>query len=76
MGDLTQEKVRLVDTGQSAQQVADHFEQANVERYATECPARTTRCLEAILIDAIRVVESRMRLELALAQLSRSRIPG
>jgi hypothetical protein len=55
----------------TAQQVADHLEEANIERYEAAHPVRLDESVEAIVVDAIRAAESRMRLELVLAHLSR-----
>jgi hypothetical protein len=56
----------------TAQQIADHHEEANIERYEEVHPVRLDASLEAIVVGAIRAVESRLRLELVLAHLSRS----
>lgn len=65
-----------MDPRQSAQEVVDHLETSNVERYRVGRPRRPAGTLEAIVIEAARVAESRMRLELALFRLSCSRMSG
>jgi hypothetical protein len=68
---------RAVNAQQTTgQRIADHLEQVNVGRYAAVRVVGLGCSIEAIVVEAIRAVESRMRLELALARLSRSGVAG
>jgi hypothetical protein len=53
-----------------AQRIADRLEQTTIQRYESRRPVRES--LEALVTDAARAAESRMRLEFALFRLSRS----
>jgi hypothetical protein len=53
-----------------AQQIVDRLERTTIQRYESRRPVRES--LEALVTEAVRAAESRMRLEFALFRLSRS----
>jgi hypothetical protein len=55
------------------QKIADQLEQAGIRRYESTRPVRPPESLAALVAAAVRAADSRLRLELALTLLSRSR---
>jgi hypothetical protein len=55
-----------------ARQIVDRLEQATIQRYDSRRPVRLLESLEALVTEAARAADSRMRLEFALVRLPRS----
>jgi hypothetical protein len=55
-----------------ALQIVDRLEQATIQRYDSRRPARLPESLDALVAEAARAADSRMRLEFALFRLPRS----
>jgi hypothetical protein len=62
----------VMESQELAQQIVDRFEQITIQRYESGRPVRVSESLEALVAEAARAAESRMRLEFALFRLSRS----